>query len=491
MKDMKSKSTDPVFIVGVPRSGTTVFSVKLDQATGIAMAPETHFMPEVYWPLRTLDLAEDANAIKAIDTFAATTWFNDLTLDAETLKDVFLAKTPRNWPLLFQTILQLFAENRGASLYGEKTPGHYRHVQTLLDWYPNCKIIFVMRDPRAVVASNMQAPFSPSYPWFIARRWVEMWDIYQAVSDNPRVSMVRYEDIVTDLSQVMTNVKQSLNINEHIDAGENIAIDAGKTSETGWRAQHLKKAAGAVNTASVNRWQSQLSPYEIWATDQNSGDGPKQCGYKPVKQTSSWQHQAAFFFIFPYQRFELAVRSAQLIKETGQLNISLKLRGLLAAGALVDTFSYFRFRVANLLPTDNGKSTKNERISHIELGRKHGQSSSFATLANNSEVLGLFVTALIECGHGVNIRVHSKNQYLTAKRLAHAFSIEKNLNISATKSAINSKNDSLEIFEVHLGNIAKKPVFSLHNIEIDATSAKSIARQIDKDCEQDSMQSSG
>jgi len=37
---------------------------------------------------------------------------------------------------------------------GDKTPGHLYHIDTILKWYPNAKIIHTFRDPRAIAVSE-------------------------------------------------------------------------------------------------------------------------------------------------------------------------------------------------------------------------------------------------------------------------------------------------------------------------------------------------
>ena len=487
MRETNSKSTDPVFVVGVPRSGTTVFSVKLAEATDIAMAPETHFMPEVYWPLRHLDLGDDSAAIRAIELFRSRSWFADLELEAKDIEAAYFAQNDRSWPGLFQTILRLFALKNGAEHWGEKTPGHYRHVQTLLDWYPDCRIIFVMRDPRAVVASNMQAPFSPSYPWFIARRWPEMWEIYQSVSSDPRVSMVRYEDFVADLDQVMNAIKSDLALDQR-NSGETARVfDAGKTAQKGWRAQHLEKAAGAINTTSLSRWRSQLSPYDIWVTDHVAGPGPSLCGYEPADIVSTWKHQLRYFYTFPFQRLKLAIRSAQLVKENSAVNLNLKQNGWLFVGSIIDNLAYAGFRISSLFQINETKYDKISKIAVIKMGMKHGQVSSFATNATVSEVLGLFIAAMCENEYGVELAVHGKEQFFVAQRIAHAFGLVDKIKITALKNNSQSSDDCLEIYWQDDRNTRDKPLYQNSHIEFTATTTKQIAQSIDKICEQDSM----
>lgn len=458
----------PIFIVGVPRSGTTVFSNKLAEATGIAMAPETHFMPEVYAKLKELDLADDSALDKAIAKFQSGRWFDALELESEQIKSSFRNLKQQDWASLFAVILQLYAHKNGAERWGEKTPGHYLFVSELLSWYDDCYIIFMIRDPRAVVASNMHAPFAPSYAWFVARRWRHVWDIYQSVAYDPRVFMVRYEDFVTAPEHVLADVKHRLGINAKL-ATAALPAAAGTTGQQGWRIQHLQTAAGAVNAKSLERWRDQLSPYDIWVTERYAGAGSVECGYEPVSAKGGhWRHRLKYLTCFPKQRLALAIEAAARVVGGGAKPNQKQLT-LLMIGVVIDGFNLLNASRKQQLGRHDGK------YAVIHLGSKHRGKSSFQKLSAEGETLGLFVIALYNLGYKINLTAPSRDQYFVAKTLVQAFGLGQCTVITLSPGAELEQNDLVEIY--WLGR--DKPAHITENLDIDPANAKKSAERID------------
>ena len=463
-----SEVVSPLFVVGVPRSGTTVFSVKLAEATGIAIAPETHFMPEVYAGLKELDLSSDEALDRVITKFQSGRWFGDLSLDPEQIKESFRGAKERGWADLFSTVLQLHARKIGASGWGEKTPGHYLYVETLLDWYSGCRILFVLRDPRAVVASNMRAPFAPSYAWFAARRCEQVWNIYQSVADDPRVLMIRYEDFVADANDVLARLTQTLGISEG-DLSPLLHGAAADKGKQGWRLQHLQAANGAVNTQSLEKWREQLSPYEIWVSEHYTRRFLSKCGYSAATPSwRGWLHRLYHICCFPKQRVALSIEAAARAVQNGKA-LTAKHKILLLLGSLLDGVA--------LLVSPRNEKVGNYRGKHavITLGSRHRGDSSFFPLTREEEAFGVFVTELCDLGYQVCLLARRREQYFVAKKLIKAFSVGTSATAIYSRDSDINSYDRIETYWV----AQEAPMFISDDFQI-AVNARATAREIDK-----------
>ncbi len=85
----------------------------------------------------------------------------------------------------------------------EKTPAHVRMIDRILNKYPDAKVLFVVRDGRDVTVS-MRKRFGNFDKGL--RRWVE--DNRQGLIwvHDPRIMLVRYEDLVKRYDEIMPRI---------------------------------------------------------------------------------------------------------------------------------------------------------------------------------------------------------------------------------------------------------------------------------------------
>lgn len=190
----------PIFIVGVPRSGTTLLRMILNAHSKIGIATETHFL-RIFWSARSKynDLLTEDGMSAFWEDLSGSKYFDDLNFnDTEEIRQKIFEGN-RNFKDIFKTLMKEYACQRGKIRWGEKTPGHLMYSNVLLDFFPDCRIIHVIRDPRDVCLSFKKIPWGSNYAFSNARLWNRFIDFSRQQWLYSKFSYIeiRYEDLVS------------------------------------------------------------------------------------------------------------------------------------------------------------------------------------------------------------------------------------------------------------------------------------------------------
>jgi hypothetical protein len=263
---------DPIFIVGAPRSGTTLLRAMLNRHPRIGMSDETYFFYYVHLRRKTFgDLADPDNRRRLIESFSATQRMHRLKVDLSSLK-ARLMEEGTSYPAFFGSIIKFYAESQHKVRAGEKTPHHAWYVRELLEWYPGGRVIHLVRDPRDVCASLFNVPWGRKTATANADLWVNLTRAAEQGAGNPRFRRVHYEDVVSEPERVMRELSQFLG--EEYDPAM-LSTAPVSTADKPW----FLRSHDALSKDRLGAWQGQLTRNDVRLIEAGAGPLMKEMGY--------------------------------------------------------------------------------------------------------------------------------------------------------------------------------------------------------------------
>jgi hypothetical protein len=141
-----------LFIVGCPRSGTTLIQRMVNAHYQVAITPESHWIPRFYAKPWALNL-EGFVTQKLIRRLLAKPKFARLKLSDDDLTMLAGKANQISYSELVSLIFDLYGNAQGKPLVGDKTPDYVRSIQTLHKLWPSARFVHVIRDGRDVALS--------------------------------------------------------------------------------------------------------------------------------------------------------------------------------------------------------------------------------------------------------------------------------------------------------------------------------------------------
>jgi hypothetical protein len=244
----------PVFVVGFPRSGTTLLATLLDRHSQLAIASETsfflqHFQEELFQSMRTGVLPKKG----VIESVLAS-----LQLDAQLLWSNFVQMQPCDPNTFLRLILQQYSQLRNKPRCGEKSPWHLLSVPTLLSSFPNARVIGIIRDGRDAVLSLSQTPFGAQEDIrFHCLEWTRAAKLFRRFSHQfARFLWVRYEDLIHTPDIILPRICEFVGITyEPEQLSPETISDTVRQDGPTWQ----EKALQQIDSSRAHAWQREAS----------------------------------------------------------------------------------------------------------------------------------------------------------------------------------------------------------------------------------------
>ena len=151
----RQKGGNPyVFMVGCPRSGTTLLKRMVDAHPQLAVPPETHWIPRFY--TKRVGLTEEGFVTaKLIDKLVGYHRFSELKVDREELESLLAPGRWVSYADFVSAIFDRYGRSEGKPFVGDKTPTYVRRIPLLHALWPKARFVHLIRDGRDVCLSML------------------------------------------------------------------------------------------------------------------------------------------------------------------------------------------------------------------------------------------------------------------------------------------------------------------------------------------------
>ena len=208
---------NPIFIVGVGRSGTTLLQTMLAGSRQVAFPPETAFLRRYVFTNRLSVVAAQEGVEGVLRLLSSDSRVARLGLDLrEALSGLPLQDMRTAGRRIYERLMMGYARSRGLQRFGDKDPRLVERIPELATLWPSAHVVHAIRDPRAVHASKKVAAWSSKRPG-VLNLLASLIQFQVGTTLGPRAfpgayHEVRYEDLVERPEQELRRLCAALRI---------------------------------------------------------------------------------------------------------------------------------------------------------------------------------------------------------------------------------------------------------------------------------------
>lgn len=215
------------FIIGNPRSGTTLLRLMLNKHSKMSVPPEAGFLVWLYDGYKDFTFIEK-NVDNFVEALSNTTKIEHWNLDFDLLRDFIMLEKPDNFSNLMDCVYVYYDKynlSKDIAIYGDKNNFYLNKIDLLTKLYNDAKFIHIIRDGRSVAVSykdlkkkSMTSEYAPDLPdeiETIAEEWSQNIQRIHTSFDklnSEQHHTIRFEDLISKPEKSLQNICKFLNI---------------------------------------------------------------------------------------------------------------------------------------------------------------------------------------------------------------------------------------------------------------------------------------
>jgi hypothetical protein len=309
----KAYMKGPIFIVGIHRCGSTLWHNVLATRPGVLRLSEPRFMGaprqrdfRFFLRSQNLDLAKDADVQKMVELcfskknrpgLETTFWrFENVAVgDNPELKKEVLRKilsSDRSLGAVARIIIDEMVHLSGNTRACAVFPVDIQYIPELISWFPDCRILHITRDPRAIAMSKTNDPTGtairvskhPRLAWairkattfYVINEYRKFARFHRRFESLENYRLFRYEDLLVEPEKVLREVCDFVGCEFTPDMlePEKGAHEHQASSLTG-------KKHKSFDPKAALRWQEFISSLDRWMITLFTGSSMKDLDYNP------------------------------------------------------------------------------------------------------------------------------------------------------------------------------------------------------------------
>ncbi len=279
---MEQRMHSPVFIVGMPRSGTKLLRGMLNGHSQVFIPlNETEFLPA--WIRRWASFGNLSNRhtfMEFYQRFVDTFYFqNRMAEHGEQIRpDVWYNRCDGDFSIanVFEQLIRHDAKVPEGAIWGDKSPSYLNHIESIRAIYPTAKFIHLIRDARDYVLS-LEKAFGKNR-LRAAQRWNDA--MFLAKEEGERLGSdfieVRYEDLVDAPEREARRLCSflALDFESSMIALQRATENLGDT-----------KGAQRIVAGNYGKYKTQMNTDELRSVEAYCAEGLNQMGYTVLQHT--------------------------------------------------------------------------------------------------------------------------------------------------------------------------------------------------------------
>jgi len=293
---MNDPTKPPIFIIGPHRSGSTLWHNIVSMCPGIMRLTDPRFLSDgahkdFRYFLKSLvgDVTNDENIDKMVElcfarkptpglegvfwSFVRIEAADDPELRREISRRI--KQSDRSLGAIARVFIEEITRFSGCERACVKFPVDVGHLREVLSWFPDCRIMHITRDPRALAMSKSNDPFGtavkvlehPRLGWlirtlsvcFVISQYRRSATVHRQCRHLRNYRLFRYEDLLAEPEKILRGLCKFIDVEFtqdllHPETGIHLHQPSSLTG----------KQKKAFDPSAAVRWQEVISPIDNW-----------------------------------------------------------------------------------------------------------------------------------------------------------------------------------------------------------------------------------